>query len=106
MTSGQSRKRQFVIKIKNLLPLLFFRSHTLSQNLFPLSWSWLPFCWVCTNAKHYYMKHCTQFCNAFSNNTAVEMIMERVISTAYKLIISLTFYLSSRDINFYLCEKD
>lgn len=87
MTSGHSRKRQFVVKIKPSMPLLFFSSHTFSQKLFPLPWTWLPFCWVCTNAKHCFMKHCTQLSNAFSSNTAVEVIMERVISTACKLII-------------------
>lgn len=87
MTRGHRRKKQFVVKIKNHMPLLFFSSHTFSQNLFPLLWTWLPFCWVCTNAKHCYMKHCTQISNAFSSNTAVEIMMERVIPTAYKLKI-------------------
>lgn len=35
------------------------------------------------------MKHCTQLCTAFSSTADVEMMMEGVISTAYKLINNL-----------------
>lgn len=35
------------------------------------------------------MKHCTQLCTLFSSTTAVEIMMEGVISTAYKLINNL-----------------
>lgn len=35
------------------------------------------------------MKHYTQLCTAFSSTVAIEIMMERVISTVYKLIDNL-----------------